>query len=125
MFISLVKILSKILPVYGIKESNFLGEVVFRIKDFEDKPHIRSICVDDNTYVKYSDIFFSHYSANNQLKKKKEQTFLEEVKNYPKENVEMAERLESMGLIDPIGFKDILQNGVNSKTYKDLYESQG
>ena len=118
----LLKLLSKVMPLYGIKESNFVGNVVFKIKDFEDKPHINSIYA-DGCYVKYTDIFFSSSAAEAGLKKKNEELFLKEAEEFPKENIELAEKLESVGLIDPVGFKDIMRYGVNSKTYKDLYES--
>lgn len=123
MKILLLRFLSKIVPIYGIKESNFVGNVVFRIKDFEDKPHINSIYA-DGAYVSYRDIFFSSNAAQAGLKRKNEETFLKEVEEFPKENIELAEKLEAMGLIDPVGFNDIMRHGVNSKTYKDLYESQ-
>lgn len=123
MKILLLRFLSKLIPIYGIKESNFVGNVVFRINDFEDKPHINAIFT-DGAYVKYSDIFLSSKAAEAGLKKKNEETFLKETESFPKENIELAEKLERMGLIDPVGFNDIMQHGVNSKTYKDLYESQ-
>lgn len=123
MKILLLRLISKLIPIYGIKESNFVGNVVFRINQFEDKPHINSIYT-DGTYVKYSEIFFSPKSASAGLKRKNEEAFLKEAEQFPKENVELAERLEASGLIDPVGFSDIMRHGVNSKTYKDLYESR-
>lgn len=103
------------MPVYGIKESAYFGNLVFTFTNFEDRPHINSIKVGDS-YVKYEDIFLTSAAANKRLQEK--------AAVFPPENVELAEKLERMDLIDPAGFNDIMQNGVNSKTYKSLYENK-
>lgn len=122
---NLFKLYNKLgLKFYGVIETQMTGFSVVKIDKFEDKPHMKCIKYKEY-YIPYEDISLFKIKANKASKRRQQISFEREYAAFPKENIELAEKLNRQGLIRTYQeYNDIAKFGQESKTYKELYEAE-